>query len=222
MSVSFAAWVLSAVPVDPSAPDARQLLQEELGKPEYQAAKPTWLDLAASAVERWLNSLVLPAGGDASGLLPLIAVIVLVALVIVLFIVFGRPRLNRSAPVQLGSLFGSDDRRSSTELRASAADAARSGDYRRAIEELYRSIARRQAERTVIRVDPGTTAQDVAWRAAESYPSEAGGLASAARVFDEVRYLGASGTRASYEELAGLEARLRDAAPVRRERVGTR
>ncbi|RFA15473.1 hypothetical protein B7R21_04430 [Subtercola boreus] len=215
-------FLLGDVPVDPSAPDARQLLQGELGRPEYQSAKPTWLDQAASAVEHWLNSLVLPSGGDFGGILPVLATIVLVALIVVAFIVFGRPRRNRSAPVELGSLFGSDDRRSSAELRASAVKAARSGDYRTAIEELYRSLARRQAERTVIRIDPGSTAQDVALRAAVSYPGEAGRLASAARVFDEVRYLGASGTLESYEQLVALEATLRDAVPAGRERIGAR
>ncbi|PPF82424.1 DUF4129 domain-containing protein [Subtercola sp. Z020] len=211
---------LGDVPVDPPAPDARQLLLDELSKPEYQAAKPTWLDRAAEAVQNWLGSLVLPSGGNFGGLLPLLAVIVLVALVVIAFIVFGRPRRNRSAVATLDALFGTDDRRSSAELRRSAAAAARAGDFRTAIEELYRALARRQAERTVVSIDPGTTAQEFAVRAGGSYPAEATRLGSAARVFDEVRYLGAPGTREQYDELTALEAALRDAPPVRRAAVG--
>ncbi|RFA22668.1 DUF4129 domain-containing protein [Subtercola boreus] len=211
--------LLLDVPVDPTAPEARQWVIDELSKPEYQAAKPTWLDLAAEAVQNWLAGLVLPSGGDFGGVLPVLAAVVVVALIIVAFILFGRPRRNRSAVARLDALFGSDDRRSSAQLRSSAAAAARSGDYRTAIEELYRALARRQSERTVLRVDPGTTAQEFAVRAAQSYPPESGRLAAAARVFDEVRYLGAPGSREQYDALEGLEAAIRDAAPARREPV---
>ncbi|TIH37859.1 DUF4129 domain-containing protein [Subtercola vilae] len=212
--------VLTDIPLDPSAPDARQWLIDELAKPEYQAAKPTWLDQAASAVRDWLGSLFVPSSGNLGGLLPVVIVTIAVGLVVAAFIVFGRPRRNRSAAEPLEALFGVDDRRSSSQLRASAAAAAASGDYRTAVEELYRSIARRQSERTVVRVSPGTTAQEFAARAALSYPAEAGALVAAARVFDEVRYLGATATKAAYEQLAALERQLRDLAPVSREPVG--
>jgi hypothetical protein len=210
---------LSDVPVDPSAPDARQWLIDELSKPQYTEAKPTLLDRAASAFGDWLASLVVPSGGNLGGLLPALAVVILIALIVAAFIVFGRPRRNRQAATRIDALFGSDDRRTSTQLRASAAAAASAGDYLTAIEEMYRSIARRQAERTVVRVSPGTTARDFALRAGLTYPAAASRLDSAAQVFDSVRYLGGRATAAGYEQLALLEAELRDLAPERRESV---
>ncbi|MCU1476206.1 MAG: hypothetical protein JWQ64_899 [Subtercola sp.] len=210
---------LGDVPVDPSAPDARQWLIDELSKPQYTQAKPTLLDRAASAFGDWLASLVVPSDGNLGGLLPVLAVVILIALVVAAFIVFGRPRRNRQAATRIEALFGSDDRRTSTQLRASAAAAASAGDYVTAIEEMYRSIARRQAERTVVRVSPGTTARDFAVRAGQAYTGAALRLESAAQVFDSVRYLGGRATPAGYEQLAALETELRDLAPERRESV---
>lgn len=209
------------VPVDPSAPDARQWLITELGKPEYAAARPSWLDRAAQSVLDWLSSLVVPSGGNLGGLLPALALVIAVTLIVAAFIVFGRPRLARKTSVEQVALFGSDDRRSSEQLRASAAAAADSGDYRTALEELYRALARRQSERTVVRLTPGTTAHEFATRASASYPSHAAALGAAARTFDSVRYLGGEATRGSYLQLVALEAELRDRAPAARQPVGT-
>ncbi|MEF2977787.1 DUF4129 domain-containing protein [Subtercola sp. YIM 133946] len=207
----------AAVPVDPSAPDARQLLLDELSRPEYAAARPTLLDRVASAVGDWLASLTVPSDGNLGGLVPALGVVVALALIVAAFIVFGRPRRNRQAPTRVDALFGSDDRRSSAQLRASAAVAAEAGDYLTAIEEIYRSIARRQAERTVVRVSPGTTAREFALRAGASYPEQSGRLGDAAGVFDDVRYLGGRATAERYGRLASLEAELRDLLPTRRE-----
>ncbi|GGF14389.1 DUF4129 domain-containing protein [Subtercola lobariae] len=211
---------LGDVPVDPSAPDARQWLVNELSKPQYAAAKPTWLDRAATAFGDWLSSLVIPSDGNLGGLLPALGVVILVGLIVAAFIVFGRPRRNRQAATRIEALFGSDDRRTSAQLRASAAAAASAGDFLTAIEEIYRSIARRQAERTVIRVSPGTTARDFALRAGVAYPAAADRLAAAAAEFDSVRYLGGRATRSGYEQLAALEADLRDKPPAELETVG--
>lgn len=212
--------VLGDVPVDPSAPDARQWLIDELSKPEYTAAKPTLLDRIATSIGEWLSSLTVPSNGNLGGLLPVLAVIIAVALIVGAFIVFGRPRRNRQVAARVEALFGTDDRRTSAQLRASAAAAASAGDYLTAIEEMYRSIARRQAERTVVHVSPGTTARDFAVRAGQSYPAQAQRLDSASRVFDGVRYLGRRPSKQQFDELAGLERELRDLAPARREAVG--
>ena len=45
------------VPVDPDAPEAKQLLVDELAKPEYQNAKPTWFDLIMQSILDWINGL---------------------------------------------------------------------------------------------------------------------------------------------------------------------
>lgn len=215
------AGLLADVPVDPTAPDARRLLLDELSKPEYAAARPTLLDRVATAIADWFQTLTVPSDGNLGGLLPALAVVVLLALIVAAFIVFGRPRRNRQVAGPVDALFGSDDRRSAAQLRASAAAAAGAGDFLTAIEEMYRSIARRQAERTIVRVTPGTTAYEFALRAALSYPQQQAGLQAGAQVFDDVRYLGGRATAARFDQLAALEAELRDLAPLQRETVGT-
>lgn len=201
------------VPVDPDRPEARRLLQEELAKAEYQRAKPTWFDQLVSNFFDWVNHLTLgnASGPPALGLLVLL--IVVVALVVVAFLVFGLPRLNRRSTVT-GSLFGEDDARSAAQMRAAAESAARRNDFTLAITEMFRSIARGLAERTVLSTSPGTTAHDFATRAANAFPAQSEQLAAASIAFDEVRYLGRTGTAEQYQAVARLEQSLRTAKPA--------
>ena len=202
------------VPVDPDAGPARDLLADELAKQEYLAAKPTWFDQLIDGFTDWLDDLTTGSGDGgppANGLL--VTIIVIAAVVIVAFLVFGLPRLNRRSAVS-GSLFGEDDERTAAVMRSAAQAAAAAGDYQLAIAEMFRSIARGLAERTVLSTSPGTTANDFAVRAGGAFPASAAGLASAASAFDDVRYLGRSGTKDQYEDVAALEQQLRTAKPV--------
>ncbi len=73
------------IPVDPSSPQAQEWIREELAKPEYQAAKPTWFDIAAKAVQDWIESLLQGPTGDAGPVLLLVVVLVIAALIVCLF-----------------------------------------------------------------------------------------------------------------------------------------
>ena len=86
------------------------------------------------------------------------------AALVVAFLIFGVPRLNRRSRVA-GVLFGEDDDRGSADMRRDAAAAASRGDYATAIAELFRALARGLAERTIVTVTPGTTARGFAGRA---------------------------------------------------------
>jgi hypothetical protein len=202
------------VPVDPSADEARDLLVEELAKQEYQAAKPTWFDMLVRSFTEWLDGLT--AGGGTGG--PpsvgiLVVVIVIAALLLVAFLIFGLPRLNRRSTVT-GALFGDDDTRSAADMRSAAEAAAAAGDYSLATTEMFRSIARGLAERTVLTTSPGTTAHDFGARAGRAFPERASALEDAAAAFDDVRYLEKEGTQSRYREIAALERALRTARPV--------
>lgn len=218
---TLASRLVSDLPVDPDADRAREWLSTELGKPPYQAARPTWFDLLAQGFQDWLDSLRLPDGSGLSlqGVVTLIIVVVVVALIVVAFLVFGRPRLNRRSRVTPGALFGSDDTRSSQELRRSAERAAAAGDFRVAIEEAFRALARQLAERTVVSTAPGTTAQDFARRAGSAFPGLGAELSAGAGLFDDVRYLEKAGSRAEYDRIAALDRRLQAEQPVRLEPV---
>lgn len=205
--------LLLDVPVDPDRPEARRLLAEELAKQAYQQAKPTWFDQLLGGFTDWVNSLQFGGadGPPAFGLL--VALIVIAALLVISFLVFGLPRLNRRSRVT-GSLFGEDDARSAAQIRMAAEAAAARGDHATAIAEMFRAIARGLAERTVLTTSPGTTAHDFATRAGVAFPALAAELAASAAAFDDVRYLGGEGTSAQYAVVDTLERRLRAARPA--------
>jgi len=211
--------VVLDVPVDPDAPDARKLLLDELGKPEYAAARPTLIDRIAQAIQDWLGSFQGPADGSVPDIFPLVVTVLVVGLIVAAFFVFGRPRLQRRSAVA-GALFSDDDdTRTSAELRSSAQRAAAAGDFVVAIEEMFRAVARQLAERTVVSVTPGTTAQEFAARAGRTFPEHGGRLARGARSFDGVRYLDRSGSREEFDEVSALDRDLLSARPARLERV---
>lgn len=201
------------VPVDPDADEARDLLIEELGKSQYQAARPTLFDQLAQAVWDWLTSLDF-AGLEGPPAFGLLVVLILVAAAIVVgILIFGIPRLNRRSTAA-GSLFGEHDDRDADAMRRDARAAAVAGDWSTAIAEMFRAVARGLAERTVLTVTPGTTASGFAARASEAFPTLGEEFAASARSFDEVRYLGRSGTREQYEQVAALDERARALKPA--------
>ncbi|MFF1633636.1 DUF4129 domain-containing protein [Leifsonia sp. NPDC058248] len=213
MSLSVLRLLAGDVPVDPSSPDAKNWIEGELAKAEYQAAKPTWFDIASKAVQDWLASLFQGPGGDAGPVLLTVVLLLVAGLIVAAFLIFGLPRLNRRGAEGRRSVFGADDTRSAAELRASAAAAAHGGDWIVATEELFRAIAQSLDERTIVTVSPGTTATEFAARAAVVAPAERERLAAAARAFDDVRYLGRAGTEAHYQQLVALDQSLQQFRP---------
>jgi hypothetical protein len=208
------------IPVDPDAPEARDWLIDELSKQPYQAAKPTFFDLLAQQILEWLADALDWLGGASAGgprtdaPIWLLAVLIPVVVILLLaFLIYGLPKLNRRSKVT-GALFGDDDIRDAVSLRRAAERAAAAGDYSTAIAELFRSIARGLAERTLVSTFPGTTAREFSRRASVAFPAEAEPLATAALDFDGVRYLEQPGTAEQWDAMVALERRLRSARPV--------
>jgi hypothetical protein len=206
------------VPVDPDGPEARRGLLEELSKSAYQSAQPSPFDQLVTAIEDWINSLINGLGSvqvpGIGNLLGLVAVAIAVALLVVAFLIFGLPRISRRSTAG-GSLFAEHDVRDAAQLRRDAERAAAAGDYTLAITELFRALARGLDERTLVSTFPGSTATDLAVQAGEVFPDAASGLSTAAASFNGVRYLGATGTAAQWEQLVELERELRTArAPL--------
>lgn len=203
--------LLLSIPVDPDAPEAQQLLREELAKPPYRAAQPNWFDRASQAFFDWLGSLFSGAGDAGGGWLPLVATVLVVAALLAALLIWGVPRLNRRSAA--GTLFGERETRSAEQMRQAARAAAASANWPTAIAEQFRALAADLAERTIVAMSPGTTATDVAAAAGRALPEEAGALADAARAFDEVRYLGHPGSEADFRAVQALDERLRLATP---------
>ena len=66
----------AATPLVPDADQARQWLEDELSKPEYQAAQPTAFDLAMQAISDWFAELLAGATGVPGPVFTLIVVVV--------------------------------------------------------------------------------------------------------------------------------------------------
>lgn len=213
LAAGLAAVLPGEAPVDPDGEEARRWILEELSGAQYRAAEPTWWDLLSKAFWDWLGSLDLSGTGLLQGPLLAVVVIVVIAAIVVAFLVFGAPRLNRRSAVT-GSLFGEGEDRTSDQLRDAAKTAAAAGDWALAFEELFRCLARVLSERVIVTTNPGTTATGFAASAGAAFPDAAGRLAANAAVFDRVRYLGGDGTEQEYRILVELERELRTARPA--------
>ncbi len=86
---------------------------------------------------------------------------------------------------------------------------AADGDYQAAIIERLRAIAVDLEAREILLPIPARTAMELAAEAGAAFPAEAASLASAARLFDDVRYGGRAGTQHGYDRIRALDIRLR-------------
>jgi hypothetical protein len=210
---------LRGTPLDPDAPEARRWLEDELVKPEYQAAQPNAFDLAMQAIRDWFLSLFEGATGMPAPILALLLILLVIGLLVVGLLVFGLPRLRRRGRVP-EALFDDRDRRDLETLRRAAETAAATGDWPLAIEERFRALVRGIVERDLVRVHPGTTAHGFADAACGPFPAHDAALRNAAAEFDGVRYLGQAGTAAAYHRVTALEDELAGTRPAGDEQPG--
>lgn len=204
--------------IDPYAPDgdeARRWAEQELQDPRYADAKPTWFDYLAEDVAEFISSLFSPDTGQQVGNVALIIVtVVIVAALITVLILWGRPRASRRVKRRETDLLGERDRRTAAQLRADAARSARDGDWDAATVLRFRALARALLERDIIDPAPGATAQAIARDAALVFTAHRVDLTAAAGAFDDVRYLRHPASEQSYRALADLDDRLASLHPA--------
>lgn len=194
----------------PDGDEARRWAEEELANPRYADAKPTWFDLVARDIGRFLADLFTSDNGANVGPWALIIVTaIIIGALITALIIWGRPRSSRAVRRTRTDLLGESDDRSAAQLRADAERSARDGDWDTATVLRYRAIARGLLERDLIDPAPGATAQSIAREASAVFADEAGAMRRAAVSFDDVRYLRHPATEESYRELAATDDRLR-------------
>lgn len=193
----------------PDGDEARRWAEEELSNPRYADATPTWLDLVARDIGRFLADLFTTQNSDSIGPVALIVVCVVIGIALVaVLLIWGRPRAARVVRRPRSDLLGERDDRSAARLRADAERAARAGDWDEATVLRFRAIARSLIERDLIDPAPGATAQAIAREAGSVFPGESTAVGSAASAFDDVRYLGHAATEQSYRRLADTDERL--------------
>lgn len=198
----------------PDGDEARRWAEQELADPRYADAKPTWFDLIARDIGRFLADLFSSDNGASVGPSALIVVSIIVfgALVAAL-IIWGRPRRAQATRGPRGGLLGADDDRSAAQLRADADRAARAEDWDEATILRFRALARGLLERDLIDPSPGATAQAIAREVSSVFPVETDPVRRAAVSFDDVRYLRHPATAERYAELAATDERLSTLRP---------
>lgn len=193
----------------PDGDEARRWAEEELSNPRYAEAKPTWFDMIARDIGRFLADLFTSDNGANVGPSALIIVCVIIAAALIAaLIIWGRPRSSRSVRRASSDLLGATDDRSASQLRADAERSAREGDWDTATILRFRAIARALLERDLIDPAPGATAQAIAREASGVFADEAAAMRTAATSFDDVRYLRHPATEQSYREIAATDDRL--------------
>ena len=194
----------------PDGDEARRWAEDELANPRYADAKPTWFDLVARDIGRFLADLFSSDNGANIGPSALIIVtVVIVAALIAALVIWGRPRSSRAVRRARGDLLGESDDRTAAQLRSDSERSARAGDWNTATFLRYRAIGRSLLERDLIDPAPAATAQSIARDAGAVFADEAPALRRAAVAFDDVRYLGRPATEEIYQDLAATDERLR-------------
>lgn len=198
-----------APPLTPDGDEARRWAERELADPGYAAAQPTAIDRVAQAVGRFVDNLLHPQLDGATGSwLAVAAAIVVIGLVVAALAIWGRPRAQPRGAARGAELFGESEVRSAAELRRDADAHASRNEWDEAIVLRFRAVARTASERDLVDTPPGTTVHGFARAVAAALPAEAASVETAARVFDDVRYLRRPGTAAGYTEVAAVDERM--------------
>jgi hypothetical protein len=192
------------VPVDIDPDAAREAAARELADPVYQQAEPSIVEQMFAWLGARLVDLLTVATSSASG-----GLLVLVILGVVVFAVvrWRVGRLTRSRPTSR-AVFPAGRRRDAGEYREAAEQARAQGDLAGAVRERFRAIVRELEDRGILDERSGRTVDEIAVRAAEALPAQAGELAASAGLFDDVVYGGHPATEAGYHRLAALDTEL--------------
>lgn len=165
--------------------------RHELSKPIYHRGDDPLPVRVVRAIghfiDHLLNSSFKHAPGGGLGALILLAVIAAVVGLVLWRV--GPPARNRSS---MAVLFTSEPVASAADHRLRAIRAADERDWRTAVIERMRAVAREVEERGVLDPRAGRTATELAADAATRVPAAAAALADAARTFNAVAYGGAT------------------------------
>ncbi|WP_238343756.1 DUF4129 domain-containing protein [Microbacterium sp. RG1] len=206
----------ASAPLIPDGDEARRLAERELADPSYRAAEPTPFDRIARAIGDGIAKLF--TGDVDAAWAPLVAIgalLLVVLLVVLAVVIWGRPRSGSLVRADRGELFGDDVTAGAGELRRTAAALADQGDWEAATVAAVRALARGLEEQQRVSVAPGATVTAFARSAGAVFPDEAASLIEAAHDFDDVRYLHRPGSRDAYERVRALDDRLSHARVTR-------
>jgi hypothetical protein len=196
-------------PLDPSSPEARQWLLDELSKGRYTTEPSLWQRFV-----EWLQQLL--DVGPGSGVIPawVAALVVAVVLALIALVV---ARLVRPEPSTRGGhprgAVVDDEGLAAADYRVRARAAKARGDWDAVLLDSYRALAASAVERTLLTDLPGRTAHEVALALEPLFPAHASPLAASATEFDAVRYGHRRTTEAHAVAASDLDAALLSTRP---------
>lgn len=169
-------------PVDPSAEQARQLLEHELADPAYNTA-PGLLQRFWD----WLTGSL--GGGGPTPQLPAVAlVVVLVVVIAVAAVVLLRGVRLESTRRPGGSGVFDVAALTAADHRDRARSALAAGLWDEAVVEAVRAMSAEASERGLLVLTPGLTVQEVEAALAQAFPDEEPAVEAATSSFDRIRY----------------------------------
>ena len=202
-----ASWSL-ARGLNPTPPQARTWLRQELHRADYQSS---WLDSASRWISEQLRKL-LEGAGNLSGVSPVITA--LIAVIVIALLVWVLPRVRREpVAARAGEAVLDDLTITARRYRDLAAQALREERYDDAVLDGFRAIAKDMSDRHVLDDAPGRTAHEVSLALAAPFPGHAERLARAADLFDAVRYGHRRATAGQAGQIQQLDAELVTARP---------
>lgn len=205
--------VLTGVPVLPSEEEARRWAEEELSRPIYQESEPGPLQQVMDWIMDFLDSLSGTAGVAPPALAPLIAVLVVAAVVGLAFLLAGPVRARRR--VSGSAAVFDDDEGTSADLADAADLAAARGDWREAVIMRFRALVRSLDERAIVTDRPGLTAYEATTEAAARLPDCVRSLEQSGRIFDDVVYGERPASASQHQFLLMAAAEIARATPTK-------
>ena len=210
MSLSF------TVPVDPDAQTAREWLENELRKAEYQDQPgESLIEVLLRWVERILGNLERATSGLGGGIPGSVVALILLAFLTaaLLWLVLGPLRSSRRRKTS-AAVFD-DDTRDLETLRKASAAAAAAAEWTVAVIERFRVVVRTLENENIVAVVPGMTASEVSQGALRAMPDHEFELVWAADTFDGLRYGHNSAGAADYTRMCALEEAAKKAQAVK-------
>ena len=198
-------------PVLPGADEAQRWAAEELAKPEYRDAAPSWLDSLWRNFLDWLQSL--DGSPGEAGPVPSPVIALVIAAIIAAAVILARPRLNARVR-QARDVFERETVLTAADYRNRAETAAAAGQWGDAVVDRFRAMVRSAENRTILDPQPGRTADEAANALSVPFAGEAGRLARAAATFDGIRYGSRAAGSADYQDMVALDAALDATKPA--------
>lgn len=198
--------------LDPDRDEARELLQRELVKPDYNRPESLLQKGLNWLLERLSDLIQIMPGSNGLSML-LLGVILTLAVLAIFFAVRGSRRTRRLTD-RIGPVLA-EVGLSARDYRARATAAAREGRWDDVLLDSYRAISAATDERALLDELPGTTAHEIALGLRGPFPDHAESLLAAANAFDGVCYGDQRASQQEAEQVRELDKTLASTRPAR-------